>query len=108
MSETTTSKIKTLTTSTFDSEIGNGDTYLVDFWAPWCGPCMQQLPILEQFADSEPKGVTVAKVNITDEPGIAEKLGIRSIPTMIVFRDGEEVLRHTGLAAPAQLAKLVE
>ena len=108
MSESSTSNIKSLTTENFESEIAGGGTFIVDFWAQWCGPCMQQLPILEQFAGNAPEGVTVAKVNIDDEKEIAAKLGIRSIPTMIVFRNGEEINRHTGLAGPAQLAKLVE
>lgn len=105
---TSTESVRALTTAEFDAVVGEETTTLVDFWAPWCGPCQQQLPLLSQFAANAPEGVTVAKVNIDEEPTVAQKLGIRSIPTMIVFRNGQEVRRHTGVATPPQLAKLVE
>ena len=69
---------------------------LVDFWAPWCGPCKAMAPAFEQAARTLESRVKFAKVNTDEEQQIAQQFDIRSIPTMILFRDGQEVARHSG------------
>lgn len=77
-----------LTETSFDDVIKAG-TVLVDFWAPWCGPCRMQGPILKEVAAKLGDAATIAKVNVDEAPGIAARFGVRSIPTLIVFKDGE-------------------
>ncbi len=74
---------------------------LVDFWAEWCGPCRTQTPILEKFATKN-EDVTIVKVNVDESPGIAQALGIRSIPTLVVFEGGQALVGAMGVQnAPA-------
>lgn len=70
---------------------------LVDFWAPWCGPCRVQLPILERLASEAGDAYRVFKVNVDDNDQLAARFGITSIPTLLLFRNGELVRRFTGL-----------
>ena len=69
---------------------------IVDFWAVWCGPCRQLSPVLEEIGEKYAEKVTVAKVNVDDNPGIAAQYGITSIPTVYVFKDGERVATSVG------------
>ena len=96
-----------LTDSNFDQAIGVGVT-LVDFWAPWCGPCMMQGPICEQVADQVTGKATVAKCNVDESPQAAAKYGIRSIPTLIIFKDGEAVQQFVGVRQDAELVTAIE
>jgi thioredoxin 1 len=91
-----------LSDTNFDSHIQNGTT-LVDFWAPWCGPCRIQGPILDRVALQTQGTATVAKLNVDDAPGVATTYGIQSIPTLIVFRNGEPVHRFVGVQSEAAL-----
>ncbi len=84
-----------LTNDTFDSTIAEGVT-MVDFWAPWCGPCRMIAPIVEELADEFEGKATVAKVNTDEEQDIAVKFGIRSIPTTLFFKNGELVDQMVG------------
>lgn len=79
---------------------------LVDFHADWCGPCRMLAPVVDQFAEVHAGRVLVLKVDTDRAPAVSERLGIRGIPTLIVFRDGKEAGRHVGLAQAAQLAAL--
>ena len=80
-----------------DSILKNSGVCLVDFWAEWCGPCKQILPILEEIASEENNDVTIAKINIDENPRVATDYGIRSIPTMLLFVNGE--LKDTKVGA---------
>ena len=73
---------------------------LVDFWAPWCGPCRMVSPALEQLAADAPGKLKLVKVNVDNAPGLQQRFGIQSIPTLMVFRNGQVISRQTG-AAPA-------
>ena len=81
----------------FDRHIASNDLpVVVDFWAPWCGPCRMMAPAYEQAAQRLASDVRIAKLNTEDAPDIAGRFGIRGIPTMIAFRDGREVARQSG------------
>lgn len=85
-----------ITGANFESETGKGIT-LVDFWAPWCAPCRMQGPVVEKVAEKMAGKAKVGKCNVDQEPGLAQRFGISSIPTLVVFRDGREVDRLIGL-----------
>lgn len=91
----------------FDDEIlGRSGVTLVDFWAPWCGPCKMMAPILDEIAiEFEDRGVTVAKVNTDRAPETAARFEIRSIPTLIFFRDGEPLFQTSGLVSKPVLER---
>ena len=90
--------IKNLSLDNFDNEISSSKTpVLVDFWAEWCGPCKMIGPILEEISDEMSNEVTIAKHNIDEEPNTPTKYGVRGIPTMLLFKDGE--LKSTKVGA---------
>ena len=94
----------TVTDATFDEVIGSADeAVIVDFWAEWCGPCKMIAPILDEVATEQQGKVTVAKVNVDDQPGLARRYGVMSIPTLVVFKDGEEAKRIVGARGKSQL-----
>lgn len=80
---------------------------LVDFFAPWCGPCQAQGPIIDEVAKEVGDKAMVAKINIDDNPELAEKYGVMSIPTLILFKDGEVAETMTGMQAKENLVKLL-
>lgn len=89
--------IKTYTSKEMLPEaLASAGIVLVDLWAAWCGPCRMVAPILEQIANENEGKITVAKLNVDDYAADAVKLGVMSIPTMILFKDGQEVDRLTG------------
>jgi thioredoxin 1 len=91
-----------LSDATFDEEIGSASTpVLVDFWAEWCGPCKMIAPILEEIAEEKGDVIKIAKLNVDEAQEIARRFEVMSIPTMILFKDGEEAKRIIG-AKPKQ------
>ena len=91
--------------SSFENEVLNHlGIVLVDFWAEWCGPCKMQLPILEKISDEIPN-VKICKINVDENTDLAVKFGIRSIPTMMVFKNGEKVEQFIGLKNKKELSE---
>ena len=92
----------------FDRHLEKGDLpLLVDFWAPWCGPCRAMAPEFERAAHRLEPNVRLVKVNVDEEPALAERYGIRSIPTLAVFSHGKEVARQAGTMSAADLERWV-
>jgi thioredoxin 1 len=100
---------RTVTDSSFETDVLQSDTpVVVDFWAEWCGPCHQIAPALEEIADELDGRVIVAKVNIDEHPEWAGRYNVRSIPTMMLFRNGEIAATHMGSAPKSTLKGWVE
>jgi len=99
-----------LTGNTFQTEVlqNSDQPVLVDFWAEWCAPCRGMAPIVEQLASEYAGKLKVAKLNVDDAPEIASQFGIMSIPTLIVFKDGEPVSRMVGLQSKESLARRID
>lgn len=92
-----------LTTENFQSETGkSGQTMLVDFWAVWCGPCQMMAPILEELEHEVPD-IQIGKVNVDEQMALARQYRVVSIPTLIVFKDGQEVKRFVGVTSKEEL-----
>ena len=86
----------------FDSVLNGGKPVFVDFWAPWCGPCRIVGPIVEDLAPSYDGKAVIAKLNVDDNPMVAQRYGVTSIPTMMMFKDGKLVDRMVGAAPKAR------
>jgi thioredoxin len=85
-----------LTKDNFQASVAEGVT-LVDFWAPWCGPCKMQLPIVEELSAELGDQAKIGKINVDNEPELASRFGVMSIPTLILFKDGQPVDKMVGL-----------
>ena len=97
-------KIEHLTAESFETAIAtDGVPVLVDFWAEWCGPCHMVAPILEEIAGEKQGEVRIAKLNVDEFPQISDRYGVRGIPTMILFKEGQEKGRIVGAAPKEQL-----
>ncbi len=98
-----------VTDASFEADVLNSETpVLVDFWAEWCGPCRMIGPALEEIAQELSGKVTIAKINIDEEPEWASKYNVRSIPTLLVFKGGEKVAEKLGAAPKSALKSWVE
>jgi thioredoxin 1 len=99
-------KYVTLTEDNFKSEVlESGKPVLVDFWASWCGPCHIIAPAIEELASEFDGQATIGKVNVDEQPGVAEQYGIRSIPSLLFFQDGKVVDQVVGAAPKKALAE---
>ena len=90
------------------SVLGASGPVLVDFWAEWCGPCKQLSPVLDEIASEMGDKLTVAKVNIDENPDSPTKYGVRGIPTLILFKDGEAVATKVGSLPKSKLVEWIE
>lgn len=100
-------KLVQLTDANFAKQISSG-VVLVDFWAAWCGPCKMIAPVVSELAEQFEGKAKIAKLNVDEQKQSALKYGVRSIPTLIVFKNGEPVDRLVGLKSKAHLAKAIE
>ena len=101
--------LQELTQSTFDEQVGSATTpLLVDFWAEWCGPCKKIAPVLEEISSEQEGRLTIAKLNIDEHPDIAQRFGVLSIPTLLLFKDGQLATTIVGAKGKYQLLSELE
>lgn len=102
-------KILNVSQENFDQEVlGQPEPVLVDFWADWCGPCRMLAPTIDAVADEMVGKLKVCKVNVDNAPDLSRKYGVMTIPTVILFKNGEEVERSIGLVTKAAIITLIE
>lgn len=92
----------------FDKVLASGQLLMVDFWADWCGPCKMLAPVIEGLGDEYEGRAIVGKINVDEEQELAIRYGVMSIPTVIFFKDGEEVARKVGVLPAAQFTEVLD
>ena len=100
--------IKHLTTAAFDTDVEAAPLAMVDFWAAWCGPCKMLSPAVEELAEQYGDKVLVGKVNVDEEPELARRFGIMSIPTVVFLKNGKEIGRKVGVLPPETFSAVLE
>ncbi len=94
--------------TSFNEALAQKGLLVVDFWAEWCGPCKMLGPVIEQLAADYDGKAAVGKVNVDDEPELAQKYGIMSIPTVMFFKDGELIDKKIGVMPPQEFVKVID
>ena len=98
-----------VTDDNFEEQVIKSETpCLVDFWAPWCGPCKAIGPVINELADTYAGKVKIAKMNVDESPATPGRFGIRAIPTLIMFKGGEVVAQETGAIGKGQIIAMIE
>jgi thioredoxin 1 len=100
-------KVPAINDAAFKTTISSSQPCLIDFWAPWCGPCKAIGPVIEDLADEYQGKVNIFKMNVDDNPATPGQFGIRAIPTLILFKNGEVVDQITGAVGKKQLVDLI-
>ncbi len=101
--------VKEVSDTSFERDVlQSNQPVLVDFWAPWCGPCRMIAPTVEAVAEQYRGSASVVKLNVDDNPSTSQRYGIKGVPTLILFRDGKEEERVVGATSKEALARLVE
>lgn len=95
-----------ITNDNFDSLLSENEVVVVDFWAPWCGPCRVMGPVIDELAN-ETQGAAIGKANVDESTELAQKYGIRAIPTVIYFKNGEVVQRSSGVTPKEEMVKII-
>ncbi len=103
------SNVKIITGDNFENDVMKAEKpVLVDFWAPWCGPCKMIGPVVEVLADENVQKIEVGKLNVDENPSLAAQFSVRSIPTLLFFKGGQEVKRIVGGQNKSQLQKTID
>ena len=100
--------VQQITDGDFEQILNGGKPVFVDFWAPWCGPCRIVGPIIEELAPSYQDKAVIGKLNVDDNPVVAQRFGVTSIPTMMMFKDGKLVDRMVGAAPKGTLQQFID